>query len=140
MRSEATKPFGEAERAQALTRGILNASLDGILTMDADGRIEMANPAVEEMLGYKSGQLPGKSIADLLQVSANESIAEFMRSAQDDAGAVRSEVAGRGRDGSSIPLAISISSVGDEEVTRFVCILRDLREQQSSANDAAARH
>ena len=46
---------------------------------------------------------------------------------------------GGGRDGGTIPLSVSISSVGDDEVLRYAFVLRDLRGQQDSVDDAGRR-
>ena len=39
---------------EAIKSAILSASLDGVVTMDADGCVVELNPAAEEMFGYRA--------------------------------------------------------------------------------------
>ena len=50
----------EAERSRLAA--ILDQMTDGVLIADADGRIQLANPAAEKLLGEGRG-LPGSSVA-----------------------------------------------------------------------------
>jgi PAS domain S-box-containing protein len=134
------KHMNDLKHAEALLRGILNASLDGILMMDTDGRIQMANPAAEQALGYKSGQLPGKSVADLLTMPPAQNVEEFLRSAareQELAGEpISMLITGRGRDGSKLPLSVSVSLSTGEDNSGYTCLLRKVQKQQDSRNEA----
>ena len=68
----AVTTFGELK---ALARGkgllvaherILNAAGDGIMGIDADGRLTFANPAAIRMVGYRSDELIARDLHDLL--------------------------------------------------------------------------
>ena len=42
----------ELRRIESMTRALINAALDAVLIVDADGRVLEANPAAERILGY----------------------------------------------------------------------------------------
>ncbi len=63
-----------AERAktetEALSRAILDAVPDAIVTIDDDGRIESANAAIETLFGYSAIEVVGRGISGLIQIEA----------------------------------------------------------------------
>ena len=56
-------PLKEAEAREA---GILEAALDAIITMDADGRVLEFNPAAERIFGYQREDVVGREMAALM--------------------------------------------------------------------------
>lgn len=52
--------------ADALSRGVINASPQAIIVADADGRIVQANARVHEIFGYTPEQLQGQAVEMLL--------------------------------------------------------------------------
>jgi diguanylate cyclase (GGDEF)-like protein/PAS domain S-box-containing protein len=55
----------QQEQAERL-RTIVNNMAEGLLIIEADGRIQFTNPACDHYLGYQPNELAGQSIADLL--------------------------------------------------------------------------
>jgi signal transduction histidine kinase len=55
-----------AARQRALMQGVFNDSFDGILIVDAAGRVELANAAAARMLEIDSAQLVGRPAATLI--------------------------------------------------------------------------
>jgi len=66
----------EAERLRLAA--ILDQMTDGVLIADADGRIQLANPAAEKLLGEGAG-LPGRSVVQALR---QHQLAEAWRKCQ----------------------------------------------------------
>jgi diguanylate cyclase (GGDEF)-like protein/PAS domain S-box-containing protein len=56
--------FQEKERAQIT----LNSITDGVLTIDAEGRIEYMNQTAEQMTGWGNAEAEGRELADIFQV------------------------------------------------------------------------
>jgi PAS domain S-box-containing protein/putative nucleotidyltransferase with HDIG domain len=52
--------FAEARRLEAFNEGIVQGMSDGILIEDSAGTITFANPALGEMIGYRSDELIGQ--------------------------------------------------------------------------------
>ncbi|CDG82134.1 sensory box protein [Janthinobacterium agaricidamnosum NBRC 102515 = DSM 9628] len=55
----------QQEQAERL-RTIVNNMAEGLLIIEADGRIQFTNPACDHYLGYRENELAGRSIGDLL--------------------------------------------------------------------------
>ncbi|MEJ2662392.1 MAG: PAS domain S-box protein, partial [Desulfobacteraceae bacterium] len=45
---------------------LVESSLDGVVTMDAKGRILALNPAAEKIFGYRSDHVTGHLVSDTL--------------------------------------------------------------------------
>ncbi len=59
---ELTETLGVSELRY---RNIFESAKDGILLLDADGRVYDANPSFIEMLGYSREELAGKTLWDI---------------------------------------------------------------------------
>ncbi len=133
----AARQMSDPTHAEFRLRSVLNASIDGILMMDADGRVELANPAAESILGYSSGQLPGKSIVDLLTVPSHQSVEDFLTSmAQEQAAdAVSKPISGRDRNGSLFSLYLTVSATTSELTPGYICFLRVVTQKEDSHHE-----
>ncbi|MFH1493804.1 MAG: PAS domain S-box protein [Pseudomonadota bacterium] len=115
----------------ALIQTILNAVVDGIITLRARGGVvETVNPAAQQMFGYAAAELIGQSfsllIPELDQDQRNGSLEYY--SASDEAraiGLVR-EVVGRRKDGSMFPMEMAVSEMWLGGQRYFTGILRDI--------------
>lgn len=59
-------PVEELERAQAEMQALFRSHSDGLLSLDENGLVSMANPGATVALGVAEAQLIGKSLQDLL--------------------------------------------------------------------------
>ncbi|MDX1696927.1 MAG: PAS domain S-box protein, partial [Thiohalobacterales bacterium] len=96
---------------------LVEASSIGQLVVDADGRIEISNPAAEQMLGYEKGELEGVSVDTLLPENMRqrhrELREEFMQMPVGrQMGAGRRLQAVR-KDGSTIPVEVGLNPYSD---------------------------
>jgi two-component system cell cycle response regulator len=131
------------EQAQRL-RMIVDSMSEGLLIVEAGGRIQNTNPACDRYLGYGAGQLAGRSIADLLAAPlAQEYLAWFGACAADPDGAAphgAREVTIRHRDGSARAMDLTLTPMllGREQV--FIGLLHDIshRKQYESSLERAA--
>ncbi len=114
---------------EARLQAILDTAGDAILTMDAHGTLETANPAAESLFGYAPGAMYGLALAQLLPLAGQEDTAALLH--QLAAGKpFERELSGRKNDASSFPLSISVSQVALAGGALVVAILHDLSEQQ----------
>jgi len=115
-------------------QALLDAVLDGIVSIDARGIIRTVNPAMEQIFGYRSEELLGQSVNLLMpEPQAHEHdghIRRYLQTAKAHIVGSRREVVGRRKDGSLFHLEIAVNEVrtGDEVV--FIGVLRDLTEQK----------
>jgi PAS domain S-box-containing protein len=108
----------EAQQAELLEteswfRSIIESAPDGLLVVDADGRILLSNPKAEKIFGYEFGELVGTAVGQLVppatRVSHAEMRALFMEEGQSRPMGENIKVAGLRKDGTEFPLTISLS-------------------------------
>jgi len=76
IRADSETQFEQAERL----RTIVNSMAEGLLIIEASGRIQFTNPACDGYLGYAPEELAGRHIADLLNpLVAQEYLDYFAR-------------------------------------------------------------
>jgi len=115
----------------ALIQTILNAVVDGIITLRARGGIvERVNPAVERMFGYSADDLVDQSISLLIPEIDQDPNLETLDSYRASAEAVAlgrgRELTGRRKDGSVFALEMVVSEMWQGEHRYFTGILRDI--------------
>jgi len=116
---------------EARLQAILDNAADAIVTVDRDGTLISGNAATAALFGYPPEKLPGLRFERLLPPGEDENAAQFLhRLAR--AGPGERELIGWNSKGGVFPLAISVSQVELPGESLFVCILRDLTEQQRS--------
>jgi PAS domain S-box-containing protein len=141
MEQQAGAPIGLAGE---LLTSVVNAAPDGILVVDTEGVIQLANPMAERLFGYERGELTGVSVDVLLP--------ERLRSghAAHRAGYVahpRTRAMGSGLDlrarrksGDEIPVEIALSPVGHGPETHVIAIVRDVTERRAAAEELMTAH
>jgi PAS domain S-box-containing protein len=103
---------------EAETRAILQTAPDGIVTVDAGGRIEGANRAVGDMFDVDPEVLAGRPVGELFE--------EFTR---DEGVEGRTEYTGRRSDGETFPVDVSVGEFsGGREGT--ILAVRDVTDQK----------
>ncbi|MDZ5810986.1 PAS domain S-box protein [Halorubrum sp. AD140] len=124
----------EAERTQTHLRAITDHSMDAIVTIDVEGTIRFANPAVERLFGYAPEELEGEPLSTLMperKVDGHHGAVDRYLSGGDpttDWSAV--EFPGQHRDGREVPLSISFGEFEEDGEHRFVGIIRDVTERE----------
>lgn len=134
--SKIARPIGhllQARRREQQLAEIVRGASDGILVLDNAGCIEFANPAVKALFGWSDSELQGASLEVLLSPQARPQVAEALRAA---GGALAEPHRGRPprqridalhRDGSLVPVEISLSCFGEGDLARRMALLRDRR-------------
>ncbi len=108
---------------------------EGYLGLDREGRIVAANAAYLRMSGYRLGDLLGTSIERLLVSDHPQELVQRMKQVE----AAKTSIYRahhRAKDGSLLPIEVSITAMGDGSPIAFVCFYRDLREQQRAQEQA----
>ncbi len=117
----------------ARTNAILDAAVDGILTIDESGTVESVNPAVSQMFGYRPHEVIGNNITLLMpEPYAGEHdgyLARYRRTGQRRIIGIGREVQGLRRDGTIFPLELAVSEGFDATRRFFTGIVRDLSER-----------
>jgi len=114
-------------------RAVFEAAPDGILLVDDEGRILEANRRLHLLFGYPEGSLVGEGV-ELLVPIAKRGAHEHHRRRYHGAPGLRPmgsgmELTGVRRDGSEIPIEISLSPLGSTGDGRVIAVVRDLTER-----------
>ena len=83
--SERIRSKAALRDSEARHRAILDATIDGIITINARGMIESANPAAERLCGYTQADVPFYGQARYGQQSTQEVVrclSEYLQSAR----------------------------------------------------------
>lgn len=121
----------------ARVQTILNTMGDGMVTLHAlGGIVESVNPAIEQMFGYTSAELMGKSFGFLIpELDQNHhlvSLEHYGVSAEARAMGQRREAMGFRKDGSSFPLEIVFSEMTLGNQLYFTGMLRDISARKQA--------
>lgn len=124
-----------AERTQA----ILDNMVDGVVTINPQGRIESCNPAACRIFGYAAQALLGHHVAMLMpeqhRAQHDEHLRHDRRNGPLPVVGVAREVDGLRKDGSHFPLSVTLSEVQSSGQTTFIGLLRDLSLQQQNTRE-----
>jgi PAS domain S-box-containing protein len=100
-------------------RAVIDAVPSGLLLVDGDGRIVLANRQVERMFGYAREELLGSPVEMLvperfaaIHVRQRE---EFVKEGRSRSMAAGEELIGLAKDGAEIPLDIGLTPIGTDE-------------------------
>ena len=124
----------QLKQIEAKLNAIFNASVEGIITIDMSDIIVSANAAVETIFGYKPEELMGCSINKLMPTLPREmNVCSLLH--KDKFGGQIREIEGIHKNGSAMPLDLSIAEYSIENAHYFTYIVRDVslrkhREQQ----------
>ncbi len=115
-------------------RELLEAAPDAIIEVDREGRILLLNLATEKLFGYKREELLGQPVEILVPRALHANHGRH-RAHYWDHPVTRPmgsglELHGRRKDGSSVPVEISLSPVKSEDGLRVTAIIRDISERK----------
>jgi two-component system sensor kinase FixL len=112
---------------------ILNTTVDGIVVIDAKGRIEAFNRAAQSMFGYSEGEVLGRNV-NLLMPSPHQEqhdsyLERYLGTGQARIIGIGRQVTGRRRDGSVFPLHLSVGEMRIDGERKFTGMLHDLTKR-----------
>jgi PAS domain S-box-containing protein len=117
------------------TRAIVDTALDGIVTMDHEGRIAGFNPAAERIFGYSLSDVIGRPLADMIIPPAfreqhRHGLAHYLATGEARVFGKRIEVTGNRADGSAVDLELSIDRMPGDGSPLFAGFVRDITERK----------
>jgi PAS domain S-box-containing protein len=122
----------EAEEALRASEERIRAILvDGILTLDGTGRIVSTNPAAERIFGYTTEQLMALPFHRLVEGSDLDRYQSYLEAVSAHS-ATDIELLGRRRDGTTVPVNISFSTLMVNSRPGYIAVVRDIRERKQT--------
>ncbi len=124
----------ELQYSEAKALAIMEGAGNAIVVIDSEGRILKYNRAAIEMFGYGVDEVVGKNVNMLMPEPYHSNHDRFLKSylatgKNKIIGGGR-EVSGRRKDGTEIPVYLSVAEVKLNSEYMFVGVLIDLSEQQ----------
>ena len=135
----------EAQESSDQLRAMVNTAMDAIVTIDAESRIVVFNPAAQSLFGYKDYEILGQPVDRLIPARFRASHAKkiagfrssgFTRQTKDP----RIEIVGQRADGSEFPIESTIARVSIRGKEMYTAILRDVGDQRRAENELRDSH
>ncbi len=122
----------QSESLVRLTQSIFEHTAEGIIVTDAEQRIVEINRSFARISGYDKAALLGQTPAMFRSGDGDEAIYGQLRAALSSQGYWQGEMVNRHRDGSLLPLRLSISSIvdRDDRVSGYFAIYQDIRAEK----------
>jgi PAS domain S-box-containing protein len=131
----------DPDRSRADQYGVLEASPNAIIAVDAQGRVIYVNPQVEATFGYDRGELIGEPVERLIP----ERVHDRHRGHRDGFLAnpvarpmgIELDLAGRRKDGSEFPVEISLSPLTTSDGIQVFATIVDITARKAAERDLA---
>lgn len=130
------------KQAEAKFRGLLESAPDGIVVVDGEGRMVIVNTQVERIFGYTKEELIGQLVEMLVPTRYKGGHVGVRNGYLKDPhtrpmGAGRS-LTGRRKDGSEIPVEISLSPMETDQGMLVTSIIRDITDRRRAEEQIKA--
>ena len=130
MSSEPGKSVDALRLSDARWRAVIDAAVDAIIVIDAQGRIEVFNHAAEQMFGYHEAEVVGRNVS-LLMPEPDRShhdgyLARYMRTGERRIIGIGRSVTARRKDGLPFPVHLSVGEMEVDGERHFTGIIHDL--------------
>ena len=117
---------------------MVDALADGVVLVNAEGVLVLANRRAEELFGYTRGELTGQRVESLVPAglrAAHESQrAGYAHEPSARPMGARARLAGLRKDGTTVPVRISLSPVQTATGRFTMAVVRDISEDQPPAD------
>jgi PAS domain S-box-containing protein/diguanylate cyclase (GGDEF)-like protein len=122
-------------RPDERTRRILDRAHEAYIAIDGAGRVREWNSAAETMFGWRWEEAVGRVLAELiipehLRERHQEGIERYLETGQGRAIAPRRELYALHRDGSEVPVELSVTAIESEGEVLFHGFVRDITERK----------
>ncbi len=119
---------------------ILAATLDAVIVMGAEGRVQRWNPAAERLFGFSAEEALGREVAELvipgpLRDAHRNALARHLETGETSIMGRRVELVAVHRDGHEIPVELTVTALAGHPPSVFAAFLRPLSERRLSRQD-----
>ena len=120
-------------------RSLIASAYDGVMIIRKDGAIEFANPQLEKMFGYNTGELIGQDYQILILDANREAHLglhdHYISNPLQRKMGMGLHINARRKDGSAFPADISLNPFESNSEILVNCIVRDISEQMKFEED-----
>ena len=115
-------------------RALFDTIVDGIIVIDAKGRIQTLNPAAVALFGYSPDEVQGQNIKMLMpEPYAGEHdgyLHNYLTTGNKKVIGIGREVTGKRKDGTTFPMELAVSEMEVNGERMFTGIVRDITERK----------
>lgn len=126
-------------QAEARQQAVFDSVLDAIIMIDERGRIELVNPAFQDIFGYRAEEVLGRNVSMLMpdpDRSAHDGYMQhYLSSGESKIIGIGREVVGQRKDGSIFPMDLAISETHIEGRRLFTGLVRDITTRKQVEAD-----
>jgi PAS domain S-box-containing protein len=113
-------------------KAVVDTAVDAVILIDAQGIVQMFNPACERLFGYRAEEVVGNNVKTLMPSPYRDEhdgyLANYLRSGHAKIIGIGREVTGRRKDGSTFPMNLSVGEAKQGGTSSFVGVIHDLTE------------
>jgi PAS domain S-box-containing protein len=110
--------------SKARLRAVFDVAVTGIIVHDENGRIQLFNPAAEQLFGYRAAEAKGLTIDTLIPPMPCAALAN------PPSQGVAREIIARTREGRTFPAYLALGDYVDDGKSMSVGVLMDISEQK----------
>ncbi len=117
-------------------RGIIDAALDAVIAISANGLVEFLNPAAEQLFGYSASEVIGRNISMLMPSPERERhdayLERYVSTGERRIIGTEREVFAQRKDNSLFPIELSVTEVNVEGRRIFSGVIRDVSARRKA--------
>jgi diguanylate cyclase (GGDEF)-like protein/PAS domain S-box-containing protein len=117
-------------------RMVVDSVDEGILSISADGTVELFNPGAERMFGYRSGEVIGRNVSLLMpephRGQHDQYLRHYLKTSDARLLCGPREVVAQRQDGTLFPMELRVSQLDLKRQYRFIGIVYDISERKTS--------
>ena len=108
---------------------------ESVVRLNVDATIAAWNPGAERLFGYTSQEMIGQPLRTLIPPGREHEQVEILRRAREGPPAERYETVRRRKDGTLVPVSITVTAITDAAgtVTGIAKVIRDLSDRRQAA-------
>src|SRR5688572_6353948 len=120
-------------------RAIVDNAVDGIIAIDAEGRIESYNAAAQRIFGYTADDVLGRNVSMLMPAPYRGEhdgyLGSYLATGVKKIIGIGREVTGQRKDGSTFPMELAVSELSVGAGRYFTGIVRDITERKRAEKE-----
>ncbi|AGA92070.1 PAS domain S-box [Thioflavicoccus mobilis 8321] len=128
--------------AESRLAAIVETAIDGMILIDARGRIENVNPALGQIFGYSAEQLLGQSVNMLMpephRSRHDDYIQRYLETGITQIIGTNRETLAQRADGSRFPIELSVNRLDLDSGPHFAGVIRDISQRRLAEERLAA--
>ncbi|SIS79370.1 PAS domain-containing sensor histidine kinase [Neptunomonas antarctica] len=125
--------------AEIKLQGVFNSVIDGLVIIDAKGKINAFNPAAESVFGYAEHEVKGENIKILMPEPYHSEHDGYLNNhaatGEKKIIGIGREVSGRRKDGSTFPMDLAVSPMQVNGESMFVGLVRDISARKQEEKE-----